>query len=316
MTARISSIDSPTGLGSVTGVPHLPEGFTDTFRSRFVDANGIQLHAVIGGEGPALLLMTGWPQTWYSWRALMPALARDFTVVAADIRGFGLTDKPDTGYDPVSTANDMLGLMTALGHDRFAIVGHDLGMWLGYGIATEAPERVVRMALAEAVIPGICESFPMLGSKRLNDFMWHFGFNRAIDVNERMVEGREDIYFRHQFASKSSRPDALPDYAVNHYIELIKQSPNALRGTFAYYRAIESVIEHSEKTKKTKLTMPLLAIAGSEACGELTLNDMRAVSDVVEGVTIEGCGHFMMEERPEDMLRALLPFLAPYKDGR
>ena len=103
MSTRISSIDSPSGLGSVTGVPHLPAGFTDTFTSRFVDANGIQLHVVIGGSGPALILIPGWPQTWYAWRALMPALAEHFTVIAPDIRGFGLSDKPDTGYDQITT---------------------------------------------------------------------------------------------------------------------------------------------------------------------------------------------------------------------
>lgn len=314
MSTALSAIDHPTGLGSVTGVPHLPAGFADTFRSQFVDANGIRLHAVIGGEGPPLLLMSGWPQTWYSYRALMPKLAEHFTVISVDIRGFGLSDKPATGYDPATTAWDMLELMTALGYDKFSLVGHDLGMWIAYAMGVEAPDRIVRLAVAEAVMPGINPSFPMLGSKRLNDFMWHFGFNRAIDVNERMVEGREDIYFRHQFQSKSSSPTALPEYAITHYIDLIKASPLALKGTFRYYQAIESVIEYTEANAGIKLHMPVFAISGSEACAELTLADMKAVASDVTGVQIEGCGHFMMEEDPESMLRELLPFLMPYAD--
>ncbi|HMS73867.1 alpha/beta fold hydrolase [Gordonia sp. (in: high G+C Gram-positive bacteria)] len=317
MSTRISSIDSPSGLGSVTGVPHLPAGFTDTFTSRFVDANGIQLHVVIGGSGPALILIPGWPQTWYAWRALMPALAEHFTVIAPDIRGFGLSDKPDTGYDQITTGQDMLALMTELGHETFAVFAHDLGVWVAYGMATQAPERIVRMLITEAVIPGVNESFPLLGSQELNDFMWHFGFNRAGEINERMVEGREEIYFRHQFASKSSGPDVLPDYAVNHYIDLVKQSPHALRGTFAYYRAISSVIEYSEKTRDTKLTMPIHVIEGGAACNGLTFKDWNIISDGrATTEIIDGCGHFMMDERPEDLLRMALPFFEPYKQGK
>jgi pimeloyl-ACP methyl ester carboxylesterase len=95
----MSSARTPEGPGSVSGVPHLPEGFTDTFTSRYVDTGQLRLHAVTGGEGPPLLLVHGWPQTWYQFRLVMPTLARDFQVVAVDQRGIGLSDKPEDGYD-------------------------------------------------------------------------------------------------------------------------------------------------------------------------------------------------------------------------
>src|SRR5262245_39040383 len=98
----------PTGLGSVLGAPNLPGGFANTFASRYVDANGLRLHAVIGGKGRPLLLVHGWPQTWYQWRLVMPALARDFEVIAVDQRGIGLSDKPESGYDAASQADDMV----------------------------------------------------------------------------------------------------------------------------------------------------------------------------------------------------------------
>ncbi|WP_197698999.1 alpha/beta fold hydrolase [Micromonospora inositola] len=105
---------------------------------------------VIGGDGPALLLVHGWPETWYAWRLLMPTLAKDFTVIAVDQRGIGLTDKPQDGYDTATLANDLVALMDALGHQRFAVVGHDTGMPIAYALAADHPERVNRLVVAEA----------------------------------------------------------------------------------------------------------------------------------------------------------------------
>ena len=276
MSTRISSIDSPPDW--VTGVPHLPAGFTDTFTSRFVDANGIQLHVVIGGSGPALILIPGWPQTWYAWRALMPALAEHFTVIAPDIRGFGLSDKPDTGYDQITTGQDMLALMTELGHETFAVFAHDLGVWVAYGMATQAPERIVRMLITEAVIPGVNESFPLLGSQELNDFMWHFGFNRAGEINERMVEDA-----RRSTSGTSSRRSprartSCPTTRSTTTSTSVKQSPHALRGTFAYYRAISSVIEYSEDTRH-QTGVPIHVIESGAACNGLTFRTGTSLSD-------------------------------------
>jgi len=105
------SPSTPEGPGSVSGAPNLPAGFTDTFASRYVDTGELRLHAVTGGDGPPLLVVHGWPQTWYAWRILMPALALDFSVVAVDQRGIGLSDKPQDGYDTATLASDLMALM-------------------------------------------------------------------------------------------------------------------------------------------------------------------------------------------------------------
>src|SRR5690349_19199847 len=112
--------------------PNLPAGFDDVFASRFVDIGDVTLHAVVGGEGPALLLIHGWPETWYAWRHVMPALAQEHTVIAVDQRGIGRSDKPADGYDSATAANDMVKLMDALGHERFAVAGHDIGFVIAY----------------------------------------------------------------------------------------------------------------------------------------------------------------------------------------
>jgi pimeloyl-ACP methyl ester carboxylesterase len=123
----MANVVTPEGPGSVSGAPNLPEGFTDTFTNRYLDTGELRQHAVIGGDGPPLLLVHGWPQTWYQWRLVMPALARDFEVIAVDQRGIGLSDKPQDGYDIGTLADDLVALMEVLGHERFALAGFDTG---------------------------------------------------------------------------------------------------------------------------------------------------------------------------------------------
>ena len=132
MSAASAALSTPEGPLSVAGAPNLPAGFTDAFTSRYVDTGELRLHAVIGGDGPPVLLVHGWPQTWYAWRMVMPALARDVQVIAVDQRGIGLSDKPQDGYDTATLAGDLVALMEALGHRRFAVYGTDTGMPTAY----------------------------------------------------------------------------------------------------------------------------------------------------------------------------------------
>lgn len=158
----MSSSPIPAGRGSVSGAPNLPHGFTDTLASRYVVANGLRQHVVTGGEGPPLLLVHGWPQTWYSWRHVMPALALDHAVVAVDQRGIiGLTDKP-AGYDTGTLVTDLVEMMDVLGHERFALFGTDTGMAIAYAVAADHPDRVERLVLAEAPLPGVSPSPPLV----------------------------------------------------------------------------------------------------------------------------------------------------------
>jgi len=172
-----------------------------------------------------------------------------FRVIAVDPRGVGLSDKPSNGYDQATLAKDMIGLMSALSYERFAMVGYDIGMWVAYAIAADHPGRLERMAVAEAIIPGVSPSPPLLGSRWLSDFLWHFNFNRAIDINERMVEGREEIYFGHQFASKAATPTSIPPYAVKVYVDALKAS---LKLCAQASTTIVRSIKISSKTKSAR----------------------------------------------------------------
>ncbi|MFF5010017.1 alpha/beta fold hydrolase [Streptomyces phaeochromogenes] len=301
----MSTADSTTSLSSL----RLPDGFTDVFTSRLVEVNGLRLHAVTGGDGPALLLIGGWPQTWYAWREVMPALARRHTVVAVDSRGAGLSDKPDDGYDAGTLSADLVALMAALGHDRFDVVGHDIGTWTGYALAADHPERVGRLAILEAVIPGLTPSPPFFGPATANLKLWQFGFNRLTDLNEELVRGRERLFFGYQFANKAATPDAIPAYAVDVYVDAITADPRALRASFAYYRALDETIAQNEQRSKTRLTLPVLALGGALWSGASAAQTMRLAADDVTGVVLDDCGHYPAEEQPTRFVEILENFL-------
>jgi pimeloyl-ACP methyl ester carboxylesterase len=305
-------LPAPEGPGSVAGAPGLPPGFADTFASRFVDTGEARLHAVVGGEGPPLLLVHGWPETWYAWRLLMPALARDFEVIAVDQRGRGLSDKPAGGYDTATLANDLVALMDALGHERFAVVGHDTGFAIGYALAADHPDRVERAALAEIPgSPGAAPSPPVFVPAPVNDRLWHLPFNRLETINEQLVSGRERIFFGWEFDAAARK---LPDGVIDYYVGLLSD-PDSLRGCFGFYRALDATIAQDAERKTTPLAMPVLAIGGEASFADHVADAMRPVADDVQSVVIAGAGHFVAEEAPDEMLAALTPFLAPYRDA-
>jgi pimeloyl-ACP methyl ester carboxylesterase len=308
----VSRGPGPEGPGAASGAPNLPEGFSKTFTSRFIDSNGLRFHAVTGGKGPPLLLVHGWPQSWYQWRLVMPGLARDFSVVAVDQRGVGLSDKPESGYDAGTQANDLVGLMSALGHERFAMVGFDTGMPFAYALAADHPDRLNRLVVGEAVITGITPSPPLFVPSALNKRLWHLAFNRlGPEVNEALVRGREGIFFGPEYANSAGTP--LPDTVVQYYIDGLASSPDALRGSFGSYRAIDTTIAQNQERKARRLTLPVLAIGGAKGLGEGVANTMKLVSDNLEVVIIPDSGHWVAEEAPESLLTALTTFLAPYR---
>ena len=310
----MSTTSTVEGGRAVSGAPNLPEGFTETFTSRYIDAGDVRLHAVIGGNGPPLLLIHGWPQTWYAWRMLMPELARDFEVIAVDQRGIGLSDKPKDGYDTATLANDVVALMDALGHRRFALYGTDTGMPIAYAVAADHPERVERLVVSEAPLPGASPSPPLFLPAQLNARLWHLTFNQLPpDVNEALVRGREDIFFGSELAA-SAGTKKLPDETVKYYVDTLAADPEALRGSFEFYRAIPTTSTQNAERKNRRLKMPVLAIGGAESGMEGVEATMKLVADDVQGVVLSGAAHWVAEQAPEELLAALTEFLNPYKD--
>ncbi|MBT2504285.1 alpha/beta fold hydrolase [Curtobacterium sp. ISL-83] len=308
MTEPTSTRTALVCPGSVATVPHLPAGFTDRFTSTLVDTGTVRLHVVTGGTGPALLLLAGWPQTWYAWRHVMPALAEHFTVIAAEPRGVGLSDKPDGGYDTGTLAHDMVNLMAVLGHDRFTMVGHDIGMWTAYAIATDHPQALDRVIVAEAAIPGLTPSAPIFSNDLVNSKLWHFGFNRLPALNEILVRGHEYEFFSEQFRTKAATRDALPEHAIHEYVDAITRDPAALHSSFEFYRALETTMAQNVQRQLAPITIPILAIGGALGLGEGVGTTMRLAGTNVTTLLINNAGHYPAEENPEALIEAILNF--------
>lgn len=313
MDTTLARMTVPEGPGSVSGAPNLPPGFAETFASRFVDAGDVRLHAVIGGDGPPLLLVHGWPETWYAWRLVMPQLARDFTVIAVDQRGIGLSDKPADGYDTGTLAGDLIALMDVLGYQRFAVAGHDTGFAISYALAADYPERVDRVALAEIPGPPAPKaSPPVFVPAPVNERLWHIPFNRATTIPEQLISGREAIYFGYEFAVQGG---GLSEDLIDYYVQRVSD-PDALRGSLGFYRGLDATLAQNDQRTSQPLPMPVLAIGGARSYGAHVGEAMSAIASDVQTAVIDGAGHWVAEEAPDELFAALAAFLAPYRSGQ
>jgi pimeloyl-ACP methyl ester carboxylesterase len=284
------------------------------FTSRYVDTGDVRMHAVTGGDGPPLLLVHGWPQTWYAWRMVMPALAQRYSVVAVDQRGIGLSDKPSDGYDSATLAADVVAVMDALGHQTFSVYGTDVGMPIAYAVAADHRDRVERLAVSEAFLPGILAGAPtlplLLRNPVLNARLWHLTFNPLpAEVNEALVQGREDIFFGAEFdASAGSRK--LPDEAIRYYVRMLRSDPHALRGSFGFYRAQWATADQNTARMAQKLTIPVLAMGGRESTAETIGAPMMFVAEDVRIEVIEDAAHWVAEQAPDQLVAELTTFLS------
>lgn len=308
------------GIGLVSTAPNLPAGFKATFKSRFVRANGIRQHVVIGGEGPPLLLVHGWPENWYAWRHVMPGLAKDYTVIAVDQRGIGRSQKTADGYDAGTLADDLAALMTKLGHERFAVVGHDTGAVISYALAADHRDRVERLAFAEIPgPPGVGDleeppAPPMFVPEQLNDKLWHIPFNRVDnDLILDMVSSNANAYYRYEYSIQGGGA-TLTESAMKYYIKLYTRNRNTLRASFGLYRAWDDTLSQNRAVRQaTKLTIPVLGIGGENSWGDHVGHGMEPTATDVTISVLPGSGHWVAEQAPAQLLDALTEFLAPYR---
>jgi pimeloyl-ACP methyl ester carboxylesterase len=263
--------------------------------------NGVDLHYVRAGEGPPLLLLHGWPQTWYEWREVIPPLAEEYTVIAPDLRGMGDSGKPRGGYDKRTVADDTRELVHELGFEEVAVVGHDWGMPTAYAYAARYREEVQALAVMEAMLPGVRED-DKLG------MLWHVRFHQVRDLPERLVSGNEETYLKWFYREGAYDPSAIDREALAEYVRAYS-APGGLRGGFEYYRAYEEDAEHNEEHTQEDLEMPVLALGGEASFGSMPVQDMEAVATDVDGEVVERAGHWIPEERPDYLVERLRGFL-------
>jgi pimeloyl-ACP methyl ester carboxylesterase len=306
------------GLAPATDIadaPRATKGAHDTLASSvdarytdgYVEIDDIKMHYVSGGEGPPVLLLPGWLQTWYAWRGVMPALAdAGFHVIVVDFRGMGHSSRPMSGYDTGQIAQDLSALMQRLGHQRYAVVGHDIGMWVGYALAADHPKAVERVALVEGGIPGLLNPPPeVMMPQAQSAFFWQFMFNQQPDLPEMLIQGHERAFMSYLFGKWAYRPERI---ALDEYADIYSM-PGGLRAQMAYYRAFPETLAQNTRRARHKLVMPVLALGGDHGVRDLPQTMLRPVATHVRGGVLQACGHFAPEECPEALLAELLPFL-------
>lgn len=284
------------------------------FHHDYVRAGEITLHYVECGDGKPLLLIPGWPQSWYAWRKVMRPLADlGRRVIAVDPRGLGDSDKPEQGYDLATVAEDLhrfveqLGLMSAGPLD---VAGHDVGAWIGYAWAVDWPQDIGRLALYDAALPGITPPAPAgIPSDTVNTRTWHFGFNRLAGLPEQLVAGRERLYLEWLFRAKLNNKSAITDADLDEYTRVFS-APGAARAGFDYYRSLfnDGGVERNRERAEHRLDIPVMAWGASDGVGDKLLRTMEQVANNVTGGVMESCGHYVPEEAPDTVVRQLMEF--------
>ena len=270
---------------------------------RDATVNGVRLHYRIAGTGSLVVLLHGYAQTSYMWRALMPSLADGHTVIAPDLRGAGGSAKPESGYDKKTLAQDIRALTASLGFDRARVVGHDIGLMVAYAHAAQFPEATERVVLMDAFLPGI-------GNWKdvwlLRD-LWHFHFHGEVPLA--LVQGRERIYFEHFWNDFAADPKRSVPEADRQVYAAAYAQPGGMRAGFEYFRSFERDAQDFAQLARTRLAMPMLVLTGEKASGEFLIEQARLVASDVRGVVIKGSGHWLMDEAPAAVMPALVDFV-------
>ncbi len=269
---------------------------------------GLRLHYVTAGEGEkTILLIHGFPQTWWEWREVIePLVAAGYRVVAPDYRGAGNSWRPAGGYDKRTVARDLrvllrehLGIATPV-----TLVGHDIGLMVAYAYAQAYRDEVAELVVVDAPLPGTT----VFDALRTDPRVWHFAFHAVRDLPEHLVAGREREYLRFFFDARTSDPSALD---LDTFAAAYEQ-PGAMRAGFELYRAFDQDAEDNRAALAAagKLTIPVLAVGGEKSTsGALVEAMMGEVGESVKGVIIPGTAHWVPEEQPEAFVKALLDFM-------
>jgi pimeloyl-ACP methyl ester carboxylesterase len=230
-------------------------------------------------------------------------LARDHTVIVPDLRGLGLSSKPKGGFDKKTQAEDVAGVLNALGVRQADVVAHDIGNMVAFQFAARHPERVRRLVLIDAPVPGVGPWEEVLK----NPLLWHFRFGGP-DM-ERLVAGRERIYLDRFWNEFSASPDRFSEAARRHYAALYAL-PGAMHSGFAQFAAFDQdAIDNREFLARGRLTMPVLALGGEKSFGPMMATVIRAGADDVSEGIVPDSGHWIMEENPRATIKLVHAFL-------
>jgi len=272
-------------------------------KSEFATVNGVKLHYLREGSGPAVILLHGYAETSHMWLPLIAQLAQNHTVIAPDLRGAGDSEKPQGGYTKKAMAQDIHALAQALHIDHAKVVGHDIGLMVAYAYAAQYPGETDSVVLMDAFLPGIGDWTHVW---LLRD-LWHFHFYGETPL--KLVDGRERIYFEHFWNDFAADPKhSVPEADRQFYAKAYAQ-PGGMRAGFEYFKAFADDAKDFEALGHTQLTMPMLVLSGEKAGGTFLIEQAKLVATHVDGVVVKGSGHWLMEEAPDQVIPRLVSFL-------
>jgi haloacetate dehalogenase len=282
-------------------------------RGLTIHANGIRQYYLEAGTGPPVVLLHGFPETNFAWRNQIPVLARQYRVIAPDLRGYGETEKPASGYDKRNMANDLRELMKALNIRKIALVGHDRGARVATRFAKDHPDAIDRLVVIDNVPTRIiARDFDVQKAKAY----WFFLFHLVPDLPEALIAGRENVWLRHFFSDWCYDPAAISGEAFDTYVRAY-QAPGAVRGAMADYRANAEDVAQDIADAEVKIACPVMSLWGADFYAVGKMFDMPKVwgelaSNLVTHA-IPQCGHLPQEEQPEVVTHLLVDFLKQWK---
>ncbi len=310
---RVFALGAGAALAASTGVaaadttkvvraaePDLPG-----FRHNYAQVNGIRMHYVTGGHGDPLVLLPGWPQTWWLYNKIMPALAAKFRVIAVDLRGQGGSDKPQTGFDKKTMATDVHELVKRLGYDKVNVVGHDLGSMAAFSFAANFPGTTKKVAFMDVLHPD--EGFyqiPLLPRPGSGFNIWWFAFNQVQQLPEQLLAGRFRYLVDWLFANTAFTPSAIDERSRAIYA-CAYDTPDAIRASNGWYQAFHQDI--ADGKTYGKLTPPVLGLASVSSYDQFVAA-LPNLANQYEVVRVDGSGHWLAEEQPDFVAREIIRF--------
>ncbi|MDZ3992593.1 Soluble epoxide hydrolase [Pseudomonas sp. Teo4] len=286
-----------------------PDCGVEGFERAFVTVDGTRMHYVSGGveDGEVMVLICGFPQSWYAWRKVLPALGKHFRVIAPDLPGQGDSERP-ASCDTSNIARLLRGMLDQVGVKKHSLISHDLGAWVSYPYCANYGDTVTGWAILDCGIPGISlpDNLPWAADAAWRT--WHCGFHNIPDLPEALLEGREHIYLEWYLQRKSANPQVFSQEDFEEYLRVFKL--NGWKGGLAYYRAMTlSAEQNRQLAKKGMLKMPVLAVRADQGSMPDLVGELKKIASDVTG-TMVSSGHYIPEEQPEQLVTELLKFFA------